>query len=139
MTLKSFQTFDRSDEATWPPTYLSTYLSEISSCDQEQPESEKILEVVPTGFKKFSCSSCGYLCSNSFYLKRHTRVHTGEKPYKCTQCDFSCAYSSNFTRHMRKHTGGKPYSCTQCDLSFARSRKLARHMRIHSNRMHTID
>ena len=101
--------------------------SEIKIDSQASGKSEQSVEI-PTGDKRFSCSSCDYFCSTATNLRIHTRVHTGEKPYSCTKCDYSCSQSSSLSRHMSVHNGEKPFSCAQCPYRCSHKQHLERHI-----------
>ena len=106
--------------------------SEIKIDSQASGKSEQSVEI-PTGDKRFSCSSCDHFCSTATNLRIHTRVHTGEKPYSCTKCDYTCAHSYSLTYHTRRiHPCEKPYRCKKCDYSCSHADDLKKHKRIHT-------
>lgn len=58
-----------------------------------------------TGYKPYSCRTCGQVFSRSDHLSTHQRTHTGEKPYKCPSygCSYSACRRDMITRHLRTH------------------------------------
>lgn len=84
------------------------------------------------GYRRFKCSTCGYMAYTKCTLKMHLRIHTKEYPYKCK----SCGYESKWSGHMKKHVSGHfRIKCDDCESTFTKMSSLKKHKQTaHANR-----
>lgn len=125
------------EEVSIPDLIIQTehneeFLDDNNSDTSEELTRTQVIEINELSNHSFRCSKCGFVCSKSYRMKVHVRIHTGEKPYKCQTCEFSSKTSCELRKHTMRHTGERPHKCKFCSYSCIHSSTLKMHMMIHS-------
>lgn len=81
--------------------------------------------------KSFQCSHCSKKCSTERLLRDHLRKHVNL--YGCMFCDMTCPSPSALRIHiMYRHSAERPYSCSECDATYKTKYALANHTLSHA-------
>jgi len=83
--------------------------------------------------KRYRCTLCDKVYSQSSGLRRHMLSHRVFKPHMCSMCGLTFHRLSHLRCHMRLHTDERPFSCGTCERKFRTSAALCKHSRIHNN------
>jgi len=87
-----------------------------------------------TGFKPYTCDTCGLGFNDSKSLRRHKVTHTQDKPHSCDICGKRFMRLDKLKYHLVVHTGIRKYKCKYCDKRFSASKGLIRHTKIHTRK-----
>lgn len=51
--------------------------------------------------KGFRCTTCGYIASHAWLLRRHSLNHSGRKPYICSICQKAFRQTAHLSGHQK--------------------------------------
>ncbi|XP_063072057.1 zinc finger protein 420-like isoform X2 [Engraulis encrasicolus] len=123
---------DRSEESE-PPSTEGPRPSTQQATLQKMPSHSKKQDAKRP--RKYPCLECDKVCTSSYHLRRHQKLHTGLTPHACPHCDKTFQQKAGLTTHLNIHTGNRPFECPSCRKKFFRVSALVDHLVRHTDCM----